>query len=132
MSGAQYRFNREQYTEGDELEVPERVAERHPRSLEVIGDGDDESADAGDEDTPDAEDGAADSEGGDEPPDFGVDLEEVDPHPNDLSVSELRDRISDVNDVDLLQAIRHLESESEDRKTALEAIDDRIAAVEEE
>lgn len=52
---------------------------------------------------------------------------DVDPHPGDLTVSELEDRVEDIDDVELLEAI--LAAEQEDgspRSTAVDAIQDRI------
>lgn len=38
VAGPQFRYDYEQYDHGAELEVPERVLERHPRTLERIED----------------------------------------------------------------------------------------------
>lgn len=45
----------------------------------------------------------------------------------DLTVSELRDAVADIDDVGRLESIRGVEAKHKDRVTALEAIDDRLA-----
>ena len=105
LVAGEFRYDREHYTAGDELQVHERALEAHPRSLERI----DESADAGGS--------------GSEP---RADPDEIDPKPQDLTVDELEQRIADVDDLRMLRGIRYLEAEADHRTTALEAIDDRI------
>lgn len=114
---AQFRYDREQYTQGDELEVPKRVVERHPQSLAII------EADADGEDEDDETD--------DDASDYEISIDDVDPKPRDLTVKELRDRIQDVQDIAMVKAIRRLEAENESRDTALSAIDARIEELEE-
>jgi len=114
---AQFRYDREQYTEGDELNVPERVLERHPRSLAVVDETDAES---------DADADSVDSDGATEP----VAEADLDPHPSDLTVDELEERLSNVDDLALLYGIRAAEADDKARETALEAIDARISDVE--
>jgi hypothetical protein len=104
----QFRYNYEHYEEGDELEVPEAVLERHARDLDVV-------------DEAEGEDDDADAEAA-----FAFDPDDVDPHPSDLTVDEIQDRIDELEDVAQLRAIRHLEAEDQSRSTALEAIDGRI------
>lgn len=99
----EYRHAREHYTRGDELEVPEKTLEKHPRSLSRISDG-------------------ADTPGGAE----DVDDIEVNPHPSEVTIPELEERIEDVEDPDLLNAIRDAEEASKDREGALNALDARI------
>ncbi|QCC60753.1 hypothetical protein NP511_02075 [Natrinema thermotolerans] len=113
VAGAQFRFDREQYTRGDELEVPERIVGRHPRTLEIVDDvnGDEEAADAGD--------------GTDE-----LTVDDLDPHPKDLDVPGLEDRIADVDDVSLLETIKEAEKQNDDRTTAKNAIDSRLNELE--
>ncbi|KDE60622.1 hypothetical protein EL22_00070 [Halostagnicola sp. A56] len=113
VAGPQFRFDREQYSRGDTLDVPGRIAVRHPRTLEIV-DGDDASDEHVEESS--------------EP--TTLDVDELDPHPADLKVSELKDRLEDVDDVELLKAIRKAEDESEDRSTAKNAIDARLAELE--
>ncbi|WP_226040849.1 hypothetical protein [Natrinema sp. DC36] len=105
VAGAQFRFDREQYTRGDELEVPKRIVGRHPRTLEIVADEDDGSDEADD-------------------------VDELDPHPADLTVGELEDRIEDVEDPELIKAIKKAEEESKNRETAKDAIDARLNELE--
>ena len=111
VAGGEFRFDREHYERGDELKVPERTLEAHPRTLERVdeAEGEPESADDADEDA-----------------------EPLDPHPQDLNVDELEKRVEDVTDVDLLKRIRKAEKEGDDpRSTAVHAIDDRLDELEE-
>lgn len=116
---AQFRYDREQYTEGDKLDVPEHVLERHPRSLAVV-------EETGAEAKPDTDADQTDSADAVEP----VAEADLDPHPSDLTVDELRDRLTDVGDLALLYDIRAAEGDGKTRETALEAIDARISDVE--
>ncbi|WP_058365409.1 hypothetical protein [Haloparvum sedimenti] len=109
----EYRHEREHYTEGDELEVPEKTLRKHPRSLTRVEDSE-ASVDDGDADTIDD----------------GDDEIVVDPDPSERTVDELRDRVEDVEDVDLLEAIKDAEEDGKDRETAKDAIDARIAELE--
>ncbi|WP_435552758.1 hypothetical protein [Natrinema sp. CGMCC1.2065] len=114
VAGAQFRFDREQYTRGDELEVPERIVDRHPRTLAIVEEDVDDDGGAT---------GAGDATG-----ELAVDG--LDPHPKDLDVPELEDRIADVDDVDLLNAIKEAEKQNDDRTTAKNAIDSRLNELE--
>ncbi|WP_135535379.1 hypothetical protein [Halostella pelagica] len=96
----EFRYDREHYERGDELEVHEGALEKHPRTLERV-----EEDDGSDEDE---------------------DIDELDPHPADLTVGELEDRIEDVEDPALIKTIRKAEEESKDRETATDAIDARL------
>jgi hypothetical protein len=109
-----YRHERKHYTRGEEIDVDPKVLEKHPNSLTRVEEPD-ESADDGGADTTD--------DGGDEIV--------VDPGPSELTVDELRDRIADVDDVDLLGAIKDAEEEGKNRETAIDALDERLATLEE-
>jgi len=106
-----YRHERKHYTRGDELDVAPKVLEQHPNSLTRIEDPDVSTDDQGT--TADAGDEIV-----------------VDPGPSDLTVDELRDRIADVDDVDLLGAIKDAEEEGKNRETAIDALDERLATLE--
>jgi len=69
-------------------------------------------------------------EGGDEagPHDYVVDPPF---DPTEKTVDELEDALADVDDVDELEDLGEAEEHGDARSTALEAIDDRIAAVDE-
>lgn len=108
MSGRQFRDGGEEYLTGDTLEVSERAYEGWKARLEPTDDGEDQS----DEDN-DSNGEAEESDG-------------LDPHPGDLTVDELEDRISGVDDPDLLQRIRDTEEAADDRSGALDAIDARL------
>jgi len=127
----QFRYDKEQYTEGDELDVEPRVLERHPNSLARVdetGPDTEESASA-DEPADDSSDGDKPADGGE--PD-GDEKPDADPHPSELTVSELRNRVDDVDDPALLEAILGAEQEGDSRTTAVEAIEARLDAVQEE
>lgn len=51
-------------------------------------------------------------------------------HPTEHTVDELRDALADIDDPDDLRAARVIETDTQDRETALEAIDDRLAKLE--
>ncbi|QLH82466.1 hypothetical protein [Halosimplex pelagicum] len=105
-------------TRGDEAEIPVSVYERIPGSFESIDDGAESASNEAD-----ADDGSAtDDTAGDV---------EVDPHPEELTVDEIEERVAEVDSVAKLQRIRELEVESDDRTTALEVIDDRLDELEE-
>lgn len=116
----EFRYDREHYERGDELEVHEGALEKHPQTLERVGDEDVHEAETDDED--DVEQADVDEE--------AVAVHELDPHPADLKVSELRKRLENVDDVELLKVIRSAELESENRTTAKDAIDDRLNELE--
>jgi hypothetical protein len=107
----------EHYVRGDEVDIPERVYEQIPHSFERV------ESDDGDGDEANAESGAD----GDEPPA----VDDLDPHPAALTVDELRERVQDVDDIALLEAIRTAEqaTDGEARTTAIEAIENRLAAL---
>lgn len=112
VSGSQFRFDGEQYFEGDELDVPDRIVERHPNTLTP-------AADVGDSD------GDADED------EDEITADDLDPHPSELTVDELDDRVSDLDDAALLETIWDAEAESKNRDTALDAIDSRLNELEE-
>lgn len=51
--------------------------------------------------------------------------------PLDLTVGELRDRVADIDDPEVLRQLRDAEADQENRDTAIEAIEGRINAVSE-
>ncbi|ELZ48986.1 hypothetical protein C464_06230 [Halorubrum coriense DSM 10284] len=106
-----YFHEREHYTRGDELEVALSALEKHPNSLTRVDDPDASTAKEG-ADTTDSDDEIV-----------------VDPDPSDLTVDELRDRIDDVDDVDLLEAIKDAEEEGKNRETATDALKQRIRSL---
>jgi len=107
-----YRHERKHYTRGDELDAAPKVLEQHPNSLTRIEDPDVSTDDQGT--TADAGDEIV-----------------VDPDPSDLTVDELRDRIADVNDVELLAAIKDAEKEGKNRETALDSLKTRLRELQE-
>lgn len=117
--GPQFRYDREQYTHGDELEVTQRTLESHPNTLAPVPGGD-----AGAETTDESEDGDQDDEI--EP----LAESELDPHPSELTVDELEERIADVDDLELLYGILAAEEDNKNRDTAIAAIESQIADVE--
>ena len=127
----QFRYDKEQYTEGDELDVEPRVLERHPNSLTRIDETgpDTEESDSADEPVDDSSGGDEQAGGGGQD---GDEKPDADPHPSELTVSELRNRVDDVNDPALLEAILEAEEDGDDRTTAVEAIQARLNAVQEE
>lgn len=106
-----YRHQREHYTRGQELDVTPKVLEKHPNSLTRV---DEPDSDGGEEDETDDSD----------------DEIVVDPDPSELTVDELRDRVTDVDDVELLKAIKGVEKAGENRETAKQALDKRLAELE--
>lgn len=119
--GPQFRYDHEQYTQGDTLEVTDRTLEAHPNTLApVTGD------DAGAETSDDSDDGDQD---GDEIEPLAE--SELDPHPSELTVDELKERIADVDDLELLYGILAAEEDNKNRDTAIAAIESQIADVEE-
>lgn len=52
------------------------------------------------------------------------------PTMDELTVAEVREQVSDVDDPDVLETLRAEEEDGQDRKTAKEAIDDRLDALE--
>jgi hypothetical protein len=112
VAGGEFRYDGEQYVRGDELEVHERAAERHPRTLERV-----EENEGSQEDENDAE--AAGGETGTLP--FNPEA-----HTND----ELAERVAEIDDTATLVALRNLEAEQKDRAGAKEAIDARLNELE--
>ncbi|EMA69315.1 hypothetical protein C461_03103 [Halorubrum aidingense JCM 13560] len=108
-----YRHEREHYTRGDEIDVDPKVLEKHPNSLTRVEELDESADDSGTDATDDSDDEIV-----------------VDPDPSELTVHELRDRIADVDDADLLGAIKDAEEEGKNRETATDALDERIAELE--
>jgi hypothetical protein len=122
----------EHLTRGDEVDIPAGVYDRLPESFEQVADSD-TSEDNADEDEIDDTGGGDESGDVQETDDGGADtvtVDDLDPHPSDLTVDELEERIADVNDVALLAAIREAETDAEDRTTAIEAIDTRLDELE--
>lgn len=109
VAGSYFGYNGERYGRGDTLEVHPRALEKHPSTLERV----DEAV---------VQEDADDEE--------GVTVDDLDPHPSDLNVPELEERIAGVEDVELLETIRDAEEESEDRETAKDAIDARLNELE--
>lgn len=116
----QYRHDGEQYERDDTLEVPKRVLNRHPNSLERIEEATaaEPGDDAGDAD---AEIELTDEDGGTIP--F---------NPTNFSVDEVEDRIADIEDADTIRSLRTLEQteDGDPRTTAIEAFDARIDELE--
>jgi len=111
--GSQYRVDGEQYSHGDVVDVPEWTLDKHPNTLERVGNADET-------------DGGVDA-------DADIELipeDELDPHPSELTVDELDDRVSDVDDVTLLISLEEAERANKDRSGALAAIESRVEAVE--
>ncbi|GAB7010467.1 hypothetical protein [Halorubrum trueperi] len=123
--GRQFRHDGEEYHTGDELEVPEWVLDGYPGRIEPVAEPEPEpTAETEPDDGDGVDDDGADGEEG------GEDEIVVDPDPSDLSVEELSERIADVDDVELLAAIQDAEEEGEDRTTAIDALEKRIAELE--
>jgi len=123
----------EHLTRGDETEIPESVYERIPESFDRLGsEGDDTPDDAGEDEDVDEDGAAADEEGADideseaEPSDLDVDVDAIDPHPKDLTVVELKERVAGVDDEDVARGIRFLEKRDGPRSTAIDAINARL------
>lgn len=120
VTGRSFRYRGERYRHGDTFEAEDGVLEKHPRTLSAV-DGDeatDQEADA------ESDDEEAAGEGG------TVTVDDLDPHPANLKVGELEERIADVEDVELLETIRDAEEATEDRTTAKDAIDARLNEIE--
>jgi len=119
----------EHLTRGDEVDIPADVYDRIPGSFERVdsdestGDVDDET-DASETNASEA-DGEADGEAAGE-----VTVDDLNPHPDDLTVDELEERIADVDDAALLETILEAEEASDTRTTAVDAIEERIADLE--
>jgi len=110
--GRQFRHGGEEYLRGDELEVPERAIDGWERRLERIDDQEDSAEDTAEEDA-------------------ALSAEDLDPHPADLTVDELGERVAEVDDAALLATIRQAEAGRDDpRSTALDVIDDRLGELE--
>jgi hypothetical protein len=118
-----FRYDREQFAEGQELDVTEETIQRHPRTLTRVEDaGDAADGDGETEDDPEATtDDTVDA----------VAEDDLDPHPSDLTVDDLKERLGDVDDVALLRGIRNAEEDNKGRSGALTAIDGRLADLEE-
>lgn len=132
VTGRQFRHNGEEYLHGDELTVPRRAIEGWDGRVEVI-----ETAESDGESEPEADpaDGSEDDAAGQADDEGGPDEDEsdevvVDPHPSDLTNDELESRLADVDDLDLLRAIRAEETAGKDRTGAKDAIDARIEELE--
>jgi hypothetical protein len=107
----QYRSGGEQYERGDTLTVSKRELDRHPNSLEKIGE---VTGEAEGEDVPDGPSG------------------KLPFLPPEHSVSEIEERIAEIDDVEAVRALRNAEQQEQDdpRTTAVEAFDDRIDELE--
>lgn len=120
VSAGEFRYERDHYTRGDELDVEPKTLEKHPRSLERVEDT--TEAEPTDETSEAASTGDADD---------SVTVADLDPHPDDLTVDDLKDRVADVEDVALLETILEAErAGDETRTTAVDAIEARIAELE--
>jgi hypothetical protein len=64
----------------------------------------------------------------DGPPDAGGPI----PAPSEHSVKDLRDKLSDIDDIDVLAAVYDAEDAGKDRDSAIDAIQSRINAVKED
>lgn len=114
VTGRTWRQDAENYLNGDEVEVAPEELENWPNRLARV------EREPEPDSKPADEDSDGDDDGEDESP-------EIDPHPQDLTVTELRERVETVNDVSMLEAIRELEDDSDEPRTkALSAIDARI------
>jgi len=113
--GRQFRHEGKQYHRGDELEVPERAIEGWEARLERV----EEAAETEEEAVDEAEESTE------------IDVADIDPHPSELTVDELQERVEGVDDVEKLEAIRQLEAGDDGgRTTALDAIDERLDELE--
>lgn len=110
VSGPQFRYDYEWYEQEDELEVSEETLEEYPRRLERVDDVQEESAEADEED--------------------GLTIDDLDPHPDDRTISELEERVADVDDVELLETILEAEQEDDPRTGAVDAVQDRLDELE--
>lgn len=120
VTGRSFRYRGERYRHGDTFEAEDGVLEKHPRTLSAV-DGDeaiDQEADA------ESDDEEAAGEGG------TVTVDDLDPHPADLKVGELEERIADVEDASLLDTILQAEVDGENRTTAVDAIESRLNEIE--
>lgn len=54
------------------------------------------------------------------------------PNPDELTVSELEDRIEKIDDPDVLTTIKTAERDGKDRTTAIDALDERLDEVDED
>ena len=115
--GEAFGVGGDRYSTDETLEVRADVAERHPNTLEVI-----------DEDAEPPEPSGEDD--GDEAGEVTVD--DLDPHPEDLTVDEIEERVAELEDVDLLETIKDAEEATGDRSTAVDAIEARLRDVREE
>lgn len=113
--GEAFGVGGDRYSTDETLEVRADVAERHPNTLEVI-DEDAEPPEPSGEDDAEAE----------------VTVDDLDPHPEELTVSEIEERVAELEDVDLLETIKDAEEATGDRSTAVDAIEARLRDVREE
>ena len=70
------------------------------------------------------------AESDDDSPDEGVTTDDLDPHPGDLTVPEVEERVADVEDGALLETILEVETVGKNRTGAKDAIEARIAELE--
>lgn len=114
VAGSQFGMHQR----GEVIEVDESTLSKHPNTLEKVDQAvteapatdEDDSEDAGEED--------------------GLTVDDLDPHPADLKVSELEERIEDVTDVEMLETILEAEKAAEDRTTAKDAVKARLNELE--
>lgn len=108
----------EHLTRGDEVKIPAGVYERLPGSFDRVDGLEDTAVDSEADDA--AVDNPEDKSNGD-----GDELtvDDLDPHPSDLTVEEIKDRIDNVDDIEILRTIWDAEANGKNRTTALEAIE---------
>jgi len=107
---------------GDVVELTEYVGEPQ-KEMRRVAESDDEPA------TDEPSDAGA--KAGDDTPDEGVTTDDLDPHPSDLTVPEVEERVADVEDAALLETILEVETAGKNRTGAKDAIEARIAELEE-
>jgi hypothetical protein len=108
---------------GAVVELTEYVGEPQ-KEMRRVAESDDEPA------TDEPSDGGIKAGDGDTP-DKGVTTDDLDPHPSDLTVPEVEERVADVEDAALLETILAVETAGKNRTGAKDAIETRIAELEE-
>ncbi|NLV11888.1 hypothetical protein [Haloarcula argentinensis] len=110
-----------QLSVGDRAEVSDELAAYlcDERGDFAVVDDAGATEDETDDDTVGQEDG---------PPDAGGPI----PDPSEHSVKDLRDKLSDIDDIDVLAAVYDAEDAGKDRDSAIDAIQSRINAVKED
>jgi hypothetical protein len=107
---------------GAVIELTEHVGEPQ-KEMRRVGESDNEPA------TDEPSDGEVGT-GDDDSPDESVTTDDLDPHPSDLTVPEVEERVADVEDVALLETILTVEAADENRTGAKDAIEARVAELE--